>query len=167
MKTVPNQNIIVVRKTPCKSNFLQVNNDEWMQAAKACGQSFNAFKLYMYFAANEIGYEKALSEVAVENALGMKKTSYYDSIAKLKSLGYLVEIGGNKIEFYSSPFRSDGKVEENLNSAQTESMENDLNSVVAENNTVSVVTEKEENDLNSARVENSVVTENKKFAFEF
>ena len=164
MKTVPNQNIIIVKKTPCKTNFLQVNNDEWMQAAKDCGQSFNAFKLYMYLAANEVGYEKALSYVAVHKALGMQSTSYYDSIAKLKNLGYLVDIGGNKLEFYSTPFRSSGQEEKNPNSAVTENMENDIHSAVTEN---SARTEKVEKNPHSARTENSAEAESNNFAFIF
>lgn len=163
MKTVPNQNIIIVKKTPCKTNFLQVNNDEWMQAAKDCGQSFNAFKLYMYLAANEVGYEKALSYVAVHKALGMQSTSYYDSIAKLKGLGYLVDIGGNKLEFYSTPFRQSGQEEKNPNSAEAESNKN-LHSAETEN---SARAENEEKNPHSAGTENSAVAENNNFAFIF
>ena len=47
--TFPNQNIVIVKKSPCKNNFLQVNNEEWMQASKDCGKSFNAFKLLFSF----------------------------------------------------------------------------------------------------------------------
>ena len=163
MKTVPNQNIIIVKKTPCKTNFLQVNNDEWMQAAKDCGQSFNAFKLYMYLAANEVGYEKALSYVAVHKALGMQSTSYYDSIAKLKGLGYLVDIGGNKLEFYSTPFRQSGQEEKNLHSAGAENNKN-LHSAETEN---SAVAEKVEKNPYSAGTENSAEAESNNFAFIF
>ena len=129
--TFPNQNIVIIKKNSCKNNFLQVNNEEWMQASKECGKSFNAFKLWLYLASNEIGYEKALSAVAVEKALDMKKTSYYDSIAKLRKVGYLVDIGGNKLAFYTTPFRSDGKEkeEEDQNSAGTESYTGDSENV--------------------------------------
>ena len=119
--TFPNQNIVIVKKSPCKNNFLQVNNEEWMQASKDCGKSFNAFKLWLYLAANEIGYEKALSPVAVEKVLDMKKTSYYDSIEKLREKGYLVDIGGNKLAFYTTPFNSDEKEEKDQNSVEAES----------------------------------------------
>ena len=145
MITYPNQNIIVIKKTPCKANFLQINKDEWTQAAKTC--NFSAFKMYLYLAGNEIGYEKALSKEAVEKEIGIKKTSYYDAVKNLENLGYLRKIGGNKFEFYTSPFRSSGKEEKDLNSAVAESeydkqvinsalaeINSDSNSVVAENN---------------------------------
>ena len=123
--TFPNQNTVIIKKSACKSNFLQVSNEEWMQAAKDCGKSFNAFKLWLYLAANEIGYEKALSAVAVAQALDMKKTSYYDSVTKLRELNYLTDIGGNKLEFYTSPVRQSGKVEKNQDSAGAESQIDD------------------------------------------
>ena len=145
MITYPNQNVIVIKKTPCKANFLQINKDEWTRAAKTC--NFSAFKLYLYLAGNEIGYEKALSKEAVEKEVGIKKTSYYDAVKNLESLGYLRKIGGNKFEFYTSPFRPSGKQENDSNSAVAESecdnqvinsalaeINSDLNSAVAENN---------------------------------
>lgn len=134
MATTANQNIVIIKKTPCKSNFLQINNDEWMQAAKSFKKP-NTFKLYIYLAANEIEYKLALSKVAVENALGIGKTSYYDGIKELKDLGYLVDIGGNKLEFYTSPFRYNGKEEKDKDSATAESIivEKNPNSARAEN----------------------------------
>lgn len=141
-KTVPNQRTIIVKKTPCKSNFLQVPNEEWLQAAKDCEKNFTAFKLYLYLAGNCVGYSFALSEVAFENATGVKKTAYYNAFNLLKDLGYLVDIGGNKFEFYSK------SVLNKTNSASTE------NSVIAENSAVT------ENIINSAETENSVVAEN-------
>lgn len=135
-KTVPNQRTIIVKKTSCKSNFLQVPNEEWLQAAKDCEKNFTAFKLYLYLAGNCVGYSFALSEVAFENATGVKKTAYYNAFNLLKDLGYLVDIGGNKFEFYSK------SVLDKTNSASTE------NSAVTENI------------INSAETENSVVAEN-------
>lgn len=137
--TFPNQNIVIINKSPCKNNFLQVSNEEWIQASKECEKSMNAFKLWLYLAANEIGYEKALSSAAVEKALGIKKTSYYDSIAKLREKGYLVDIGGNKLAFYTTPFRSNGKEEENSAGTDRDALfrssgneENDINSAQTE-----------------------------------
>lgn len=132
VNTVPNQNVIVIKKTPCQSNFLQVNIDEWMQAAKDCDRSFNAFKLYLYFASNEIGYEKALSKEDFARKTGVQKTSFYESLEKLKELGYVKEIGGNRLEFYSSPVRSSGKRKNDSDSAQTEKKIIDMNSALAE-----------------------------------
>ena len=107
MKTVPNQNIIVIKKTPCKDNFLQIKNNEWMQAAKICGDKGAAFKLYLYLAANEIGFNLALSKVAVENAIGVKQSNYYKCFDFLVEQGYLRQVGKNKYEFYTSPYIED------------------------------------------------------------
>ncbi len=107
MKTVPNQNIIVIKKTPCKDNFLKIKNNEWMQAAKTCGDKGAAFKLYLYLAANEIGFNLALSKVAVENAIGVKQSNYYKCFDFLVEQGYLRQVGKNKYEFYTSPYIED------------------------------------------------------------
>lgn len=128
MNTVPNQNIVIIKKTPCKENFLQIKNEEWMQAAKDCGVALAPFKLYLYLAANEIDYEKALSPVAVEKAVGIKRSNYYNVINKLKDLGYLVDIGGNKFEFYTSPVHSNGQVEKKQKSTLVDNKKNDLKS---------------------------------------
>lgn len=146
-KTVANQKIIIIKKTPCKSNFLQVSNEEWMQAAVKCEKSFAAFKLYLYLAGNEVGYNLALSQVAVEQALGIKKTGYYDAISKLQELGYLVDIGKNQMEFYTAlSATAENSVpeekEDNKNSALAENSFTEENSVVEEN---SFPAEKNEN----------------------
>lgn len=164
MKTYPNQNTVIIKKTNCENNFLQVNNDEWMAAAKACDKSFNAFKLYLYFASNKVGFSIKLSQVAVQKSIGLKSTSYYDSIAKLKDLGYLVDIGGNKLEFYSTPFRQSGIKAEDINSAGAENEVKDINSARTEN---SVAAENKINHINSARAENSAGTEFKQIPYVF
>ena len=148
-KTVPNQNIVIIKKTESKNDFLQINNKEWMQAAIDCDKSFNAFKIYLYLAANEVGYEKALSKQAIQNAIGVKQSSYYESLEKLKELGYLVDLGGNKLEFHSTPFRQSGN---NINSAATEN---------------SVRMEKVEKNKDSARMENSASAEKVYETFNF
>ena len=164
MKTYPNQNIVIIKKTNCESDFLQVNNDEWMAAAKACDKSFNAFKLYLYLAANKPDFNMGLSQVAVQKSIGLRSTSYYDSIAKLKDLGYLVDIGGNKLEFYSTPFRPSGIKEDDINSAVAENEVKDINSARTEN---SVAAENKMNDINSAGAENSARTEFKQIPYDF
>ena len=129
MITYPNQEIVIIKKTPCKNNFLQINNEEWMTAAVDCGVSLNTFKIYLYLAANEVDYEKALSKEDIMKKLNMGSTSYYDGVKKLKKLGYLKEVGKNKLEFYTSI-----KKEENQNFALAENKKDVINSVSAENN---------------------------------
>ena len=164
MKTYPNQNTVIIKKTNCENDFLQINNNEWMAAAKACDKSFNAFKLYLYLASNKPGFSMGLSQIAVQKSIGLKSTSYYDSIAKLKVLGYLVDIGSNKLEFYSSPFRQSGIKAEDINSAPAENEIKDINSARTEN---SVAAESKINHINSARAENSVGTEFKQIPYIF
>lgn len=97
-----NQYLVNIKKTPCAKNFLQINNDEWQGLAKNCDNP-SALKLYMYLAANEINYKFALSQVAVENALGFKKSAYHKAIDTLKELGYLIEVGKDQYNFYTTP----------------------------------------------------------------
>ena len=107
MATVANQNTIIIKKTPCKNNFLQISNEEWMAAAKICGDKGAAFKLYLYLAANEIGYKLALSKVAVENAVGIKQSNYYKCFSFLEEQGFLRQVGKSKYEFYTTPYIED------------------------------------------------------------
>lgn len=102
-KTYPNQNLIIIKKTPCKTNFLQISNEEIAVAAKLCGKSFNAFKLYLYLAGNEIGFNKALSYEDFSRKWDVKSSSYYENFDKLIELGFIVPIGGHKYEFYTTP----------------------------------------------------------------
>lgn len=126
MATVSNQNLIIIKKTFCKSDFLQISNKEWMQAAKICGDKGAAFKLYLYLAANEVGYKLALSKVAVENAVGIKQSNYYKCFKFLEEKGFLRQVGKCKYEFYTTPYEEDNdyttveKVDENPNSTVVE-----------------------------------------------
>lgn len=151
-KIVPNQQVVIIKKTPVKTDFLQISNKEWMFAAKDFDKNFNAFKIYLYLASNEVDYEKGLSFQDISNKLGIGSSSYYAVKKFLLEKGYLVDIGGNRLEFYSTPFRQSGKVE------------NDLNSATAEN---SARTEKVENYLLSARMENSATAEKVYETFNF
>lgn len=149
-----NQYTITIKKTPVKNNFLQISNEEWMIAAKKFDKKFNPFKLYLYLAANEVGYAKDLSQVAVENALGIKRSSYYDSLDCLIEEGYLIDRGEGKMDFYTTPQKS-ASVEiemKNINSASVEK---------------SAEVEFKEKDINSARMENSAVAEIKYETFNF
>lgn len=156
---VPNQKTVIIKKTPCTKNFLQIQNDEWQEAAKLCKAS-SSFKLYLYLAANAENYRWLLSKTAVEKALGFQKTTYYSSIKELKDLGYLRDIGNNTYEFYTKNPNS----ATTENSAGAEKVDNDLNSGLAEN---SAVPEKLGDDLNSATAEKFATAENENFIFDF
>lgn len=143
-QTVSNQKTIIIKKTPVKNNFLQISNEDWQAAARLMNKDFGTFKLFLYLAGNEVGYKLALSQVAVENAIGLKRSTYYDSLKKLEEYGYLVDLGKNKFEFYTS--REHSGTMENSDTV-------DISGVVENSGTV-------ENELNSGGVDNSGVVEN-------
>jgi ferredoxin len=61
-----------------------------------------AFKLWVYFAKNQNGYEFALSSSEVEKTFGMKIKQYNNAVKELIEKGYLVEICGNCYKFCES-----------------------------------------------------------------
>ena len=163
-KAYANQNAVIIKKTPCQKDFLQISVEEWEEAARACKLKFGAFKLYLYLASNAIGYEFLLSQVAACKALGFATSTYYDSIDVLEDLGYLIDLGDGKMEFYTK----------RQNSATVEIKDNNINSAAQENSNFSdgaeikinqlnsTVAEIKKNDLNSGvqeKKENSAVPE--------
>lgn len=159
----PNQKTVIIKKTPCKTDFLQISNSEWQEAVRKMDRNFGAFKLYLYLAANEIDYEKGLSFVAIEKALRMSKSAYYEAVKKLEEYGYLVDRGRNKLEFYttlSATAENSAQQEisrEQENSAAQENVNKNLLSAPQEN---SGEQEKADKNLHSAEQENSVRQEN-------
>ena len=156
----PNQKTIIIKKTPCKVDFLQISNKEWQDAARNMERSFGAFKLYLYLAANEIDYEKGLSMVDVEKKLGLGKSAYYDAVKKLEDCGYLVDKGRNRFEFYTALSAEAENSREMENSGEAEisaRAENDLKVLLSAEPEISAGTE---NDLNSAQAESGYDTFN-------
>ena len=103
MTTYPNQKVIHINKNKYTANFLQVGIDEWQTAFKKFTPS--AFAVYLYLASNADGFDLALSQKAIENALGIKKTSYHDAIEALKKEGYIEVLQGNIEVFHTTPVR--------------------------------------------------------------
>ena len=58
-----------------------------------------AFKLWVYFAKNQNGYEFALSSKDVLDTFGMKRDQYNGAIAKLIDNGYLTKTQGSNYTF--------------------------------------------------------------------
>ena len=103
-ETVSNQKVIHVHKPSYKGNFLQIGNDEWQAVStdkKNLGRT--ALQLYLYLAANKDDYEFALSQQAVENAVGIGRTSYDKYLKRLEDMGYIVWRHGNVYDFYTTP----------------------------------------------------------------
>ena len=106
IKLVPNQKAITVHKEPCdntcKENYYAKINLIAMNQA-ALNLDAGAFKLWIYFAKNQPGYQFALSKADVEESFGMKKTQYDNAIKELKEKGYLIQDKGFYYSFYEAP----------------------------------------------------------------
>ena len=98
-KVVPNQKEIKVNKEPCnKYNLYAAINLQAMEKA-ARELDAAAFKLWIYFAKNQNGYEFALSSKDVADTFGMKRDQYNGAVKKLIDKGYLAQVDGNKYTF--------------------------------------------------------------------
>lgn len=93
MITYPNQRVVTIFKTPCTTNFLQIDNEEWQAAASVL--SYGAFKLYLYLAANMDGYAIALSPADMEEKMGLSESTYRRAFKELEGEGFLECKSGN------------------------------------------------------------------------
>ncbi len=101
--TSPNQKTVLIHRSDLGRNFLGINNDSWRTAARVLSPP--AFLLYIYFASNRDRYTLALSPKAVQQEIGMARSTFYDQINVLESLGYLTksEDRANGWDFYERP----------------------------------------------------------------
>ena len=99
--TAPNQKVITIHRAPLSNSFLGINNDNWKYAARVLGAQ--AFLLYIYLASNKDDYKYALSPAAVQQEIGMPRSTYYDQLRKLESLGFLVPDKKKMLHFYEAP----------------------------------------------------------------
>lgn len=92
-KTVPNQKVVKVNKEVCnKQNIYATINITAMEKA-AQELAAGAFKLWVYFAKNQHGYEFALSSKEIEANFGIKIKQYNNAVDELIEKGYLVQQG--------------------------------------------------------------------------
>ena len=101
--TVPNQRIITINKEQGSKNNLYTTNvlnnlNEAMQELE--GKA--SFKLYMYLAQNQDGYEMALSSSDFFDKASCGNTAYTTAFEELVKKGYLVQsmYQSNKYNFY-------------------------------------------------------------------
>lgn len=165
MPKYANQKTVISKKTSFKDNdtFIQVLNDDWMEAARIIKQ-FNAFKLYLYFAKNQCGYSGDFSPAHAQEVLGMGKTSCDDSFATLKKLGYLKEVKKGVYEFYSSPYKEETtatavKVEKTA-TAENKVIDFNQNKTALAVNEVSTATAENEKTALAVEVEKTATAEN-------
>ena len=95
-----NQKILRIVKPKYEREFLQVGITEWQNAYKVLTPS--AFAIYLYLASNADGFCLELSQKAIENSLGIKKTAYFEAVQQLESKGYIQPISGNMFYFLLS-----------------------------------------------------------------
>lgn len=101
--SVPNQNFIVIHREYPKKDFLQIKNENWQNVLKQTKEDYPALALYLYLASNANNYRLELSPQAIENAIGMPRSTYYKKVKILKDNGYIIEKQGNVLEFYEVP----------------------------------------------------------------
>ena len=99
--TFPNQKKVCIHREIPKTDFLGIKNENWQAAARDL-KPFS-LALYLYLASNADNYTLALSPVAVEEAIGMKRSTYNDQLRNLINKGYLVLSHGNTYDFYEVP----------------------------------------------------------------
>ena len=100
-QTYPNQRTVIVHREPAKSDFLGIKNEHWQAAARNLRP--HALLLYLYIASNRDNFRLALSPAAIQDAIGMPRSTYHDQFHALVSKGYLVQKQGNTYEFYEVP----------------------------------------------------------------
>lgn len=110
MPTVPNQRIVHIHRAALNKNdgFLGINNANWKYAARVLRGP--AFLLYIYLASNRDNYVLALSPSAIQQEIGMARSTYHDQLRKLQSLGFLVYEEGKGWQFYEVP-QSDTRIQ--------------------------------------------------------
>lgn len=101
--SVPNQNFIVIHRDYPKKDFLQIKNENWQNVLKQTQEDYPALALYLYLASNANNYRLELSPQAIQNAIGMPRSTYYKKMQLLKEKGYIMEKQGNVLEFYEVP----------------------------------------------------------------
>lgn len=99
--TFPHQKMVCVHKPRVKERFLQISNEDWMEANKTL--SPYGLQLYLYLASNRDDYEFALSPADAEVRAGIKSTSFHKYMKRLEEEGYIVWRHGNTFDFYTSP----------------------------------------------------------------
>lgn len=104
-QSYPNQRIIKVHREKPTSDFLGIKNENWQAACRDLGA--HSTMLYLYIASNADNYEFALSQRAVQQSIGMPRSTYYDQFHKLVDRGYLKQSNGSTYEFFEKPQPSD------------------------------------------------------------
>lgn len=112
MPSYPNQHLIEIQRETLEEEkgFLGINKDSLFEAFR--NLSGNEAKLYCYFAANKDGWKEYISPQAIQNSIGMAKSTYYNQMKGLIEKGYIEFIEGNKFIFREIPNSSTNSKED-------------------------------------------------------
>lgn len=98
----PNQRIVHIHRNTHLTDFLGIQNETWKAACRDLKNAY-AVVLYLYFASNKDGFNKALSPKAIKQEIGMAPSTFHDQFHYLCDKGYLVDRGNNRFDFYETP----------------------------------------------------------------
>ena len=93
-----------------RSDRLYLFNDHWQKAVKKENLTYSAFCLYLFLSGHDNKEKIDMNKEIFEKGTGYKKTSYCEAIRTLKEKGYLIQIGEDRFDFYTSPHLVDGKI---------------------------------------------------------
>lgn len=101
IKTVPNQRIISINKSPTDKQHLYTKNSlEGLSQAASALTSLAGFKLYMYLSMNQNNYSFALSSADFIAWANVSRTAYNTAFNELLTKGYLVQLNTSNYAFY-------------------------------------------------------------------
>ena len=101
MKTVPNQHVFIIHRESTGNNFIALNKSNYSKAYRDMSGTPSALGLYIWLVGNQDKYKFAFSPQAIENQLGMARSSCHGAVKKLEELGYLVPRENSNIyDFY-------------------------------------------------------------------
>lgn len=99
--TVPNQHVYVIHREKTKGSFIQIDKENFSKAYRDMSKSSAALGLYIWLVGNKDNFSFAFSPQAIENQLGMARSSCHGAVKKLEELGYLVQRpNSNYYDFY-------------------------------------------------------------------
>ena len=112
INTVPHQKVVKIHREDKGNNFISISKESYSKAYRDMSSSSAALGLYIWLVGNKDNYTFALSPEAIENQIGMARSSYNGAVKRLIDLGYLVrkDENSNVYDFYEVT-RLDGKIE--------------------------------------------------------
>lgn len=100
-ETVPNQRVFVIHREDKGNNFIAINKLNFSKAYRDMSKTPAALGLYIWLVGNQDKYKFAFSPQAIENQMGMARSSCHDAVKRLIDLGYIVpHEDSNVCDFY-------------------------------------------------------------------